>query len=97
MLWGCGHDCNNMVMHTCLTYEGQSGSGMWTADNQTIHAIVIGAVTVNVDNGDALNVGTQMNNFVYNTIAQWHNEDSSDALSQAASDWSPSPCPIVLC
>lgn len=67
-----------MVQHSCLTYEGQSGSGMWSANNQTIHAIVTGAVTV--DNGDTLNVGTQMNDFVYNTIAQWYNEDSSEAL-----------------
>lgn len=67
-----------MVQHSCLTYEGQSGSGMWSGDNQTIHAIVTGAITV--DDGDTLNVGTQMNAFVYNTIAQWYNEDSSEAL-----------------
>ena len=80
LLWvqGCGEDCDNMVQHSCLTYEGQSGSGMWSSNNQTIHSIVTGAITI--DNNDNLNVGIQMNAFVYNTIAGWYNEDQSEAL-----------------
>ena len=67
-----------MVQHSCLTYEGQSGSGMWSSDNQTIHAIVTGAITL--DDNENLNVGVQMNTFVYNTIAGWYDEDESEAL-----------------
>ena len=75
---GCGDDCDNMVQQSCLTYEGQSGSGMWSDNNQTIHSIVTGAITL--DNNEVLNVGIQMNAFVYNTIAGWYNEDASEPL-----------------
>ncbi len=68
-----------MVQHSCLTYEGQSGSGMWSENNQTIHSIVTGAVTLS--DGTNLNVGIQMNDFVYNTIAGWYNEDASETLA----------------
>ena len=75
---GCGDDCDNMVQHSCLTYEGQSGSGMWSENNQTIHSIVTGAVTVS--DGTTLNVGIKLNDFVYNTISNWYNEDASESL-----------------
>ena len=67
-----------MVQHSCLTYEGQSGSGMWGQTNQTIHSIVTGAVTLS--DGTNLNVGIQMNDFVYNTIVGWYNEDATETL-----------------
>ena len=75
---GCGDDCDNMVQHSCLTYEGQSGSGMWAQNNLTIHSIVTGAVTLS--DGTNLNVGIQLNDFVYNTIVGWYNEDATEAL-----------------
>ena len=62
---GYGDDCDNMVQHSCLTYEGQSGSGMWAQNNLTIHSIVTGAVTLS--DSTNLNVGIQLNDFVYNT------------------------------
>ncbi|DBA99843.1 hypothetical protein WJX77_006939 [Trebouxia sp. C0004] len=74
----CGDDCDNMVQHSCLTYEGQSGSGMWSQNNQTIHSIVTGAVTVS--DGTSHNVGIQLNDFVYNTIVGWYNEDATEPL-----------------
>lgn len=67
-----------MVQHSCLTYEGQSGSGMWSENNQSIHSIVTGAVTLS--DGTNLNVGIQLNDFVYNTIVGWYNEDATEAL-----------------
>ena len=70
--------CDNMVQHSCLTYEGQSGSGMWSDNNQTIHAIVTGAMTFG--DGPNHNVGIKLNTFVYNTLAQWYNEDATEAL-----------------
>ena len=78
LLQGCGDDCDNMVQHTCLTYEGQSGSGMWSENNQSIHSIVTGAISL--DNNDNLNVGIMLNPFVYNTISSWYNEDASEPL-----------------
>ena len=78
LVQGCGDDCGNMVQHSCLTYEGQSGSGMWSENNQTIHSIVTGAVTLS--DGTNLNVGIQLNSFVYNTIVGWYNEDASEPL-----------------
>ena len=75
---GCGDDCDNMVQHSCLTYEGQSGSGMWSENNQTIHSIVTGAVTLS--DGTVENVGIKLNAFVYNTISGWYNEDASESL-----------------
>ena len=35
--------CSNIVIHTCLSSDGQSGSGMWDA-NYTQHAILTGKV-----------------------------------------------------
>ncbi len=75
---GCGEACDNMVQHDCLTFEGQSGSGMWDESNQLIHAIVTGAVSLS--NGSIINVGTQLNEFVYNTLAGWYSEDAAENL-----------------
>ncbi len=74
---GCD-DCDNMVQYGCLTYEGQSGSGMWSENNQTIHSIVTGSVTLS--EGKNLNVGIQINDFVYNTIVGWFNDDATEAV-----------------
>lgn len=27
---GCGSQCSNIVVHDCLSYEGQSGSAIWS-------------------------------------------------------------------
>ncbi|KAL3138251.1 hypothetical protein ABBQ32_006069 [Trebouxia sp. C0010 RCD-2024] len=74
----CDDNCDNMVQHSCLTYEGQSGSGMWSGNNQSIHSIVTGAVTLS--DGTTQNVGIKLNTFVYNTISTWYNEDSTEQL-----------------
>ena len=74
-------DCDNIVQHDCLTSNGQSGSGMWSNDNQIIRAIVTGDRTLS--NGTTLNVGIRLNDFVFNTISTWYNEDA--ALAQAPS------------
>ena len=67
-----------MVQHDCLTYEGQSGSGMWSQNNQSIHSIVTGARTLS--DGTVQNVGIKLNAFVYNTISGWYNEDATESL-----------------
>jgi V8-like Glu-specific endopeptidase len=74
----CGDACSNMVKHDCLTSQGQSGSGIWDNTNTTVRAIVTGAFTIGNTN---YNVGTEMNPFVYNTIAQWYNEDATEPLA----------------
>ena len=63
-------------------YEGQSGSGMWSQDNQSICAIVTGAVTVSDSYDTTFNVGINLNAFVYNTIRSWYNEDASETLPE---------------
>ena len=75
----CDGPCDNMVQHDCLTYEGQSGSAMWSSDNQSIHAIVTGARTLS--DGTTQNVGIKLNPFVYNTLSGWYNEDASENLT----------------
>ena len=35
--------CDNIIRHTCLSSDGQSGSGMWDA-NHLQHAILTGKV-----------------------------------------------------
>ncbi|KAG2443879.1 hypothetical protein HXX76_002220 [Chlamydomonas incerta] len=62
---GSRRACDNMVVHDCVSWEGQSGSAMWQQ---------------RVDNngsadGTSLNVGTELNDFVYGTLATWYNED----------------------
>ena len=37
--------CSNIIIHTCLSSDGQSGSGMWDA-NYTQHAILTGKVSL---------------------------------------------------
>lgn len=74
----CGDNCDNMVQHSCLTYEGQSGSSMWSGNNQSIHSIVTGARTLS--DGTTQNVGIKLNTFVYNTISSWYNEDETEQL-----------------
>lgn len=69
----CGRECSNMVQHRCTTYEGQSGSAIYSKNDNTIRAIVSGAVYLS--NGRTLNVGVELNAFVYNTIVEWYNED----------------------
>ena len=75
----CGDDaCDNMVQHSCLAYQGQSGSGMWNQNNQTLVSIITGGLTLS--DGSSLNVGIKLNAFVYNTIAGWYNEDAAESL-----------------
>lgn len=79
----CGDRCSNMVVHDCLSYEGQSGSAIWSTDgqNRTVRAILTGALQES--DGTTYNVGTQLNSFVYNTIVSWYNEDVTQGLSLA--------------
>ena len=35
--------CSNVILHTCLSSDGQSGSGMWDS-NTTSHAVLTGKV-----------------------------------------------------
>ncbi|KAL3134293.1 hypothetical protein ABBQ38_006555 [Trebouxia sp. C0009 RCD-2024] len=74
----CGDNCDNMVQHSCLTYEGQSGSSMWSGNNQSIRSIVTGAWTL--PDGTTHNVGIKLNAFVYNTISTWYSEDEMEQL-----------------
>ena len=77
----CDGNCDNMVQHDCLTYEGQAGSAMWSGSghNQSIRAIVTGARTLS--DGTSQNVGIKLNSFVYNTLSAWYNEDASEKLT----------------
>lgn len=79
----CGDRCNNMVVHDCLSYEGQSGSAIWSTEgqNRTIRAILTGAIQES--DGPLYNVGTALNSFVYNTIVGWYNEDVTAGLPLA--------------
>ncbi|KXZ50154.1 hypothetical protein GPECTOR_17g790 [Gonium pectorale] len=104
---GCGSGCGNMVVHNCVSWEGQSGSAMWqvgagsqppedgaavtyaatngtdagapgnTTGNNTIRAILTGVIKMS--DGTSLNVGTELNAFVYGTLAAWYNEDVREA------------------
>mmetsp|Transcript_16296 Transcript_16296/g.48870 ORF Transcript_16296/g.48870 Transcript_16296/m.48870 type:complete len:527 (+) Transcript_16296:514-2094(+) len=80
---GCGDQCSNMVVHDCLSYEGQSGSAIWSTEgnNRTIRAVLTGALQES--DGNTYNVGTQLNSFVYNTVVGWYNEDVTDGLTLA--------------
>lgn len=77
----CDGNCDNIVQHDCLTYEGQAGSAMWSGSghNQSIHAIATGARSLS--DGTTQNVGIKLNAFVYNTLSAWYNEDASENLS----------------
>ena len=79
MVQVCDDRCDNMVQHDCLTYEGQSGSAMWSSNNQSIRGIVTGARTLS--DGTTQNVGIKLNAFVYNTLSSWYNEDASEPLA----------------
>ncbi|BDA51220.1 probable glutamyl endopeptidase [Coccomyxa sp. Obi] len=88
-----GNRCANILQHTCLSSNGQSGSSMWD-NSQRIRAILTGKVSTS-DNQD-INVGTKINAFVYNTLAQWYNEDlaaagSNNTLPAAPSGPQPPP------
>lgn len=88
---GCD-DCDNMVQHDCLTYQGQSGSGMWSNTNHSIRAIVTGAITIS--DSTTVNVGIKLNAFVYNTISAWYREDASETLpGHTALAQAPAPAP----
>ncbi|KAK9814047.1 hypothetical protein WJX73_010381 [Symbiochloris irregularis] len=72
----CSNDgCGNIVNHDCLSSDGQSGSGMWDP-SYTLRSILTGKVATS--DGSNYNVGTMIDPFVYNTIAQWYNEDGGD-------------------
>jgi V8-like Glu-specific endopeptidase len=80
---GCGSSCDNIVVHDCLSYEGQSGSAIWSTEgnNRTVRAVLTGALQES--DGTTYNVATQMNAFVYNTVVGWYNEDVTDGLTLA--------------
>eukprot|EP00198_Chlamydomonas_reinhardtii_P004368 XP_001693704.1 predicted protein [Chlamydomonas reinhardtii] len=63
---GSRRACDNMVVHDCVSWEGQSGSAIWQQDP--------GSSSSSSD-GTSLNVGTELNDFVYGTLATWYNED----------------------
>ena len=67
-----GGACANLFQHDCTTWDGQSGSAMWTKNDNIIRGIVTGTVVTN--DGNVMNVGLEINNFVYNTIVQWFND-----------------------
>ena len=77
----CDGNCDNMVQHDCLTYEGQAGSAMWSGSghNQSIRAIATGARILS--DGTTQNVGIKMNSFVYNTLSGWAKEDAPENLT----------------
>lgn len=75
-LRGCGRQCSNLMQHSCLTAEGQSGSAIYQSDNYTIRAIVTGALQMT--DGTVINLAVMMNSFVYNTIASWYNADMKE-------------------
>ena len=72
-----------MVQHNCFSSEGQSGSGMWTQSDQAIHAILTGHAIIN---DTKVNLGLQINDFVYSTVARWYNEDVADILPKASAN-----------
>ena len=82
MVQVCDDRCDNMVQHDCLTYEGQSGSAMWSSNDQSVRGIVTGARTLS--DGTTQNVGIKFNAFVYNTVSAWYNEDTSEPLALAS-------------
>ena len=64
---------------------------MWSGVNQTIHAIVTGRIIID---GYEANVGIKLNNFVYNVISAWYNEDKAEYLSFQPTT-APAPASIV--
>ena len=74
----CNAACDNMIQHNCLSYSGQSGSGMWSGSNQTIRSILTGTRTLS--DGTTQNVGIKLNTFVYDTISTWYSEDEAEHL-----------------
>ena len=88
-LQACRGDCDNIVQHSCLTYQGQGGSSLWSRENNRyIHAIATRVRTASY--GPDQNVGIMLNAFVYNTIAGWYSEDEDtleDLTSPSTSSW----------
>ena len=74
----CNAACDNMIQHSCLSYSGQSGSGMWSGNDQTIFSILTGTRTLS--DGRTQNVGIKLNKFVHNTITTWCDEDKAEHL-----------------
>ena len=37
--------CANILQHTCVASEGQSGAGMWDTTSRKIHSILTGKVS----------------------------------------------------
>ena len=37
--------CANILQHTCVASEGQSGAGMWDTSAKKIHSILTGKVS----------------------------------------------------
>ena len=35
----CGGQCSNIVVHDCLSYEGQSGSAIWSTVRFSLHPL----------------------------------------------------------
>ena len=40
----CVQGCANILQHTCVASEGQSGAGMWDTASRKIHSILTGKV-----------------------------------------------------
>ena len=40
----CMQACANILQHTCVASEGQSGAGMWDTTSRKIHSILTGKV-----------------------------------------------------
>ncbi|KAK9838458.1 hypothetical protein WJX81_000661 [Elliptochloris bilobata] len=79
--------CANVMTHTCLSTNGQSGSSMWDSSN-AIRAVLTGKVATS--DGANMNVGTKLDAYVYNTLAAWYNEDMKAAGSNATLPAAPS-------
>ena len=41
----CMQACANILQHTCVASEGQSGAGMWDTTSRKIHSILTGKVS----------------------------------------------------
>lgn len=59
---------NHVVTHTCDSTHGQSGSPMYTSDNN-VRAVLTGG------NGGGLNWAIRIDDFVFSTILGWMQED----------------------
>lgn len=69
----CDEDaCANVFQHTCTTWNGQSGSAMWTRNDHIIRGIVTGSALTY--DGSVINVGIEINDFVYDTLVDWYND-----------------------